>query len=76
MWEGSVLCVFVKHIWISILIFFFPTDFLFDLEGIIMMIKAGIIDLWELNEIIYNIYKYILFATLTYEYILISSERI
>ena len=56
--------------------FFFPTDFLFDLEGIIMMIKAGIIDLWELNEIIYNIYKYILFATLTYEYILISSERI
>lgn len=26
-----------------------------------MMIKIGIIDLWELNEIIYNIYKYILF---------------
>ena len=69
------VCVFVKHIWISVLIFFFPTDFLFDLEGVIMMIKAGIIDLWELNEIIYSIYKYI-FATLTYEYILISSERI
>ena len=57
--------------------FFFPTDFLFDLEGVMMMIKIGIIDLWKLNEIIYNINAYYLYATLTYKYILISSsERI
>ena len=42
-----------------------------------MMIKIGIIDLWELNKIIYNINTYYLYATLTYKYILISSsERI
>ena len=57
--------------------FFFPTDFLFDLEGVMMMIKIGIIGLWKLNEIIYNINAYYLYATLTYKYILISSsERI